>query len=144
MALGYRIFFFSQRETWLEASKSHHTYNIQQQEERGSQWPIMLMWWSLHFYYYYFIYSHSKCLPRFWSPFHKFFTPFPFPFASEGDAPHQPTHFWHTQLASLLPGTSSFYRIDQIVFYWGQTTQTSVSYVAGVTDQPMIGLWVAV
>lgn len=54
---------------------------------------------------------------------------------------YPPMHSYFTPLASLFSGASSFCRIKHILSYWGQTRQSSVTYIMGVMDQLMYALW---
>jgi hypothetical protein len=71
-------------------------------------------------------------IPHSWSPLAEFL-PDPFvPLPLRGCSPPP---------VSLHPGASSLYKIRYILSHWGQTRQSSATYVSVALDQPMWALW---
>ena len=87
-----------------------------------------------------FIYFQLLMCHIMWSSF------FLSPFASERMLPHLPTNFHPTPVVSLFPMASGFYRIKWCIHihsHWGQTRQSSATYVAGAMDQLSFGWWLS-
>ena len=82
-----------------------------------------------------FIYLHPKCFPLLGPPSLSSSLMTPPLCLWEGAHTHAHAHVY------LPLWASSLYRIRHILSHWGQTRQSSATYVPGAMDHPMYALW---